>query len=55
MSKNDKIQFDMFIKGDLVHLVVLTEEIIEKSQWCIIGSKMKKLLFICRNNVLFSD
>jgi len=29
----DKIKFDVFIKGKLINLVVLTEEIIEKTNW----------------------
>ena len=33
MSKESKIKFDVFIKGELIDLVVLTEEIIEKTNW----------------------
>ena len=30
---NKKIEFDSFIKGELVDLVVLTEEVIDKTNW----------------------
>ena len=33
MSNESKINFDVFIKGELIDLVVLTEEIIEKTNW----------------------
>jgi [ribosomal protein S5]-alanine N-acetyltransferase len=31
--KSEMIFFDIFIRGDLVNLVVLTEEIVEKTNW----------------------
>ena len=33
MNKSEKIEYDVFIKGELVDLVVLTEEIVEKTNW----------------------
>lgn len=29
----NKINYDVFIKGDLIDLVCLNEEIVEKSNW----------------------
>ena len=33
MTMKNKINYDVFIKGDLVNLVVLTEEIVKKTNW----------------------
>ncbi len=33
MKPNSKIKFDPFIKGEKIDLVVLTEEIVEKTNW----------------------
>jgi [ribosomal protein S5]-alanine N-acetyltransferase len=33
MNEKDNIKFDVFIKGDLVDLVVLSEEIVDNSNW----------------------
>ena len=33
MNEENNIKFDVFIKGELIDLVVLTEEIIEKTNW----------------------
>tara|TARA_B100000795_G_scaffold205751_1_gene159247 strand:- start:200 stop:769 length:570 start_codon:yes stop_codon:yes gene_type:complete len=33
MTAKNKIEYDVFIKGDLVNLVVLTEEIVKKTNW----------------------
>lgn len=33
MNESEQIKYDVFIKGELVDLVVLTEEIVEKTNW----------------------
>ena len=33
MEERDKMEYDVFIKGKLIDLVCLSEEIVEKSNW----------------------
>ena len=33
MNEKNNIRYDVFIKGELVDLVVLTEDIVDKTNW----------------------